>query len=135
MWQFKSAPYPIRQITFTNIWMKGTFSMHLYSIGRTINPSSMGRTVKCSVARAGHATILSRQCDHVIRPQSCLKLPFYYNYCDYPIKTLRPIFLVPRPLLVPDPEAILRCRDVIVANLKNCRVPSSAVGNRKIPQH
>ena len=24
------------------------------------------------VTRAGHATILSRQCDHVIRPQSCL---------------------------------------------------------------
>ena len=36
-------------------------------------------------ARARHATILSRQYDYVIRPQSCLQLPFFYIYCGYPI--------------------------------------------------
>ena len=33
------------------------------------------------VIRAGHATILPRQHDHVFRPQNCLLLQYYYFCC------------------------------------------------------
>ena len=32
---------------------------------------------------AGHATMLTRQRDHVFRPQSCLLLQYYYIWCGY----------------------------------------------------
>ena len=35
--------------------------------------------------RAGHATILPRQRDHVFRPQSCLLLLYYYICCCFSI--------------------------------------------------
>ena len=60
-----------------------------------------------NVGRAGHATILSRQRDHVSRPQSCLLLQYNYIWCSYSICRHRDlnIFLVP--------EALLRCREAI----------------------
>ena len=59
------------------------------------------------MGRAGHATILSRQRDHVSRPQSCLLLQYNYIWCSYSICRHRDlnIFLVP--------EALLRCREAI----------------------
>ena len=39
------------------------------------------------LSRAGHATILSRQRDHVFRLQSCLLLQFYYICSGYSIQT------------------------------------------------
>ena len=71
--------------------------------------------------RAGHATILSRQRDHVFRPQSCYVLP-YYNICLATPSKHRDLNIF-RIFLVP--EALLRCRVVVVKKLKNCRVPSS----------
>ena len=72
--------------------------------------------VLLSICRAGHATILPRQLDHVFRPQSCLLLQYYYIYCGqwlpYPhteTKIFFKFFLVP--------EALLRCRIVFVAKL------------------
>ena len=65
-------------------------------------------------SRAGHATILSRQRNHVIRPQSCLLLQYYYIWCCYPGTPSRhrdqknlAFFVVP--------EAQIRCRVVVVA--------------------
>ena len=76
--------------------------------------------------RAGHATILSRQWDHVFRVQSCLYLSFYYFCCGYtPSRNwgLTNFRIFSGPWLVL--EALLRCR--VVAKLKSCRVPSSAI--------
>ena len=41
---------------------------------------------KDSVTRAGHAKILSRQCDHVFRPQNCYLLQYYCIYLATPCR-------------------------------------------------
>ena len=78
------------------------------------------------ISRARHAKILSRQCDHVVRAQSCLYLSFTIFVVASPSRhwglTIFQNFSGPWLFL----EALLRCRIVVVAKLKNCRMPSSA---------
>ena len=74
--------------------------------------------------RAGHATILSRQRDHVFSPQSCYLLQ-YYSIClatpsGHRNLNIFQIFYGPWGSIT-----LSRCRIVVVAKLKNCRVPSS----------
>ena len=63
--------------------------------------------------RAGHATILSRQRDHVFRPHGCFLLHDKYIWCGNSISTPRPKYF--SNFFVP--EALLHCRIVIVAKL------------------
>ena len=46
-----------------------------------------GQLLICLTSRAGHASILPRQRDHVFRPKSCLLLQYYYICCGYCIHT------------------------------------------------
>ena len=74
------------------------------------------------ICRAGHATTLPRHRDHVFKTLNSWLLLFYFIRCatsfrHRDLNTFR-IFLVS--------EVLFRCRDVVVAKLKKCRVPSSA---------
>ena len=69
---------------------------------------------KDSVTRAGHAKILSRQCDHVFRPQNCYLLQYYCIYLATPCRR-RNLNIFSNFFLSP-----CRCSEA-----KNCRVPSS----------
>ena len=78
--------------------------------------------------RAGHPTILLRQRDHVSRPHRSYLLQYYWIYLATPSRHLDlDIFRIcscPRGSIT-----LSRCCVVVVAKLKNCRVPSSALKN------
>ena len=76
------------------------------------------------IIRAGHASILSRQCDHVIRSQVVCNCHFtillWLPHQDAEALLFFDFYLVP-------PDWSLRLYYVVVvAKLKKCRVPSSA---------
>ena len=86
-----------------------------------------GRSRNFLFCRAGHATTLLRQRDHVFRPKNCLVFycimsAFFVAATSLSLKghNIYRIFLVNK--------ALFRCCIVVVAELKNCRVPALLFG-------
>ena len=76
---------------------------------------------RCMYSRAGHATTLPRQRDHVFRPQNLLFVALYFSslwllHLDTETIAFLEFFLVT--------EAQLHCRDVAVTKLKNVACPA-----------
>ena len=79
---------------------------------------------QCVSCRAGHATTLLRQRDQIFR---LLKLLIgLYSLCTYIPVRQRDLKIVVLFLVT---EALFLCRVVVVANIKNCRVPISGILN------
>ena len=78
-------------------------------------------TDRCSMAtiifvRAGYATTLPQQCDHVFRPQACWLLHLLW-LLHFVTLTFLEFFRVI--------DVLIHCRVIVVAKLKHCRLPSS----------
>ena len=108
--------------TNLKIWIKFGYFLHriLHLSFATVLSSYLTK----SELGSGHATILSRQRDHVFSPQSCYLLQ-YYSIClatpsGHRNLNIFQIFYGPCGSIT-----LSRCRIVVVAKLKNCRVPSN----------
>ena len=105
---------------FTDFSQAIVFALYSTTVCSTVQFSSSSYSY-----RPGHATILSRQHDHVFRLNTTqlLFIAILLNLFGYPIYTPRYKYFF-KFFLVHD--ALLRCRVIVVAKLKNCRVSSSA---------